>query len=53
MSSYARLGMKTVGATAAIQGLNEKLERENAELRQELHEIKQLLTTLTKKGNEL
>jgi len=42
-------------ALAAIQGLNQKLEEtraENAELRQELQEIKQLLSSLTKKGNQ-
>ena len=37
-------------APAAIQGLNQKLERENSELRKELQEIKQLLSNLTKKG---
>jgi hypothetical protein len=41
-------------ALAAIQGLNQKLEEtraENAVLRRELSEIKQLLTKLTTKGN--
>jgi hypothetical protein len=41
-------------ALAAIQGLNQKLEEtraENAALRRELSEIKQLLTKLTTKGN--
>jgi hypothetical protein len=53
-------------ALAAIQGLNEKvesgkrrttdrmkkLESENAELRRELQEIRQLISTLTKKGKQ-
>jgi len=39
-------------ALAAIQGLNQKLERENAELRKELQEIKQLLSNLTTKGSD-
>jgi len=39
-------------ALAAIQGLNQKLERENADLRKELQEIKQLLSNFTTKGNQ-
>jgi len=42
-------------ALAAIQGLNQKLEEaraDNAELRKELLEIKHLLSSMTKKGNQ-
>jgi hypothetical protein len=42
-------------ALAAIQGLNQKLEQketEIAELRQELQEIKQLLSNLAMKPNQ-
>jgi len=37
---------------AALQGLNRKLERENAVLRRGLQEIKRLPSTLAKKGNQ-
>jgi hypothetical protein len=36
-------------ALAAIQGLNQKMEKENAELKQELAELKQLVMKLADK----
>ena len=38
-------------ALAAIQGLNEKLERENAQLRERLERLEQVLSPRTSPGN--
>ena len=44
--------MKTKLTPHLLAALNRKLDRENAVLRRDLQEIKQLLSTLAKKGNQ-
>jgi cell division protein FtsB len=51
--THINIGDEAGVALAAIQGLNQKLEEtraENAELKQELAQIKQLLTKLSEKN---